>query len=695
MEVTVMNETEYSMIEEMLPLLVTDDESNFTPEQIESAHKFKRFIDHLPGGFLIYRADKSEEIIYANLALIRMFECETSKEFLEFTHKSFRGLVYSEDYEDVVKSIEQQISGDNGYLDYVEYRILTKKGNMKYVEDYGHFIQTNVGDIYYVFITDATAKLVKRQLEHLQRMEVIEGLSVNYDSILYVDLDADSIYPYRMSKRLTKQFDGKLHAKNYGEVIEDFIISWVHPDDRERIRNILSPDYIRSKLENNRTYFDNFRCLWGNDVQYMQLRIVDVKNNGHISQVVIGSRNIEEEIKQEMQQKNLVETALKEARLANVAKNTFLSNISHEMRTPLNALFGYLELAKKNAGDKAALDKHLETVNKAGRQLLDIVDKVLEISYLESKDFELKEELCNLEEIADEICAEILPFAEKKKIDFAIEHSGVGHPEVYTDREQLKQILHNIIDNAVKYTGRGGKVKFTIGENPSSSSDFATFRFVVQDTGTGIAKESLEKIFEPFEREHDSTHSGVFGSGLGLAIAKQIVDSMGGTIAAESQVGAGSTFTVTLSFKLAENKETTVDLDEVENFIKGKKILVVEDNELNLEIATELLEDLGTIVESAENGKIAVDKMSVAKPDEYLFVLMDIQMPVMDGWQATEGIRNLPDPGVANIPIIALSANAFDSDKRTSAKNGMNAHLNKPLDIPILLGAIRRTVMKK
>ena len=690
-----MTETEYSMIEEMLPLLVSNGEGDFTPEQIESARKFKKFIDHLPGGFLIYRADESEEIIYANMALVRMFECENAKEFLAFTGNKFKGLVYSEDYEDVEKSIAQQVADDNSGLDYVEYRILTKKGNMKIVEDYGHFIQTNVGDMYYVFITDATAKIVKRQLEHVQRMEVIEGLSVNYDSILYIDLDANSIYPYRMSKRLNKQFDGKLQAKNYEWVIEDFVNSWVHPDDRERIRAALSPDYIRNMLENSRTYFVNFRCLWGKEVQYMQLRIVDVKNNGHISQVVLGSRNVEEEIKQEMQQKNLLEKALREAKQANAAKNTFLSNISHEMRTPLNALFGYLELAKKNIADKAAVEKHLETVYRASRQLQDIVDKVLEISYLESKDFELKEELCNLEDVATEIYDEALPFAEKKKIDFAIEHSGVGHPEVYTDKNQLKLVLNNIVSNAIKYTKANGKVKFTIGESPSSSSEFATFRFVVQDTGVGIAKGSLEKIFEPFEREANSTHSGVFGSGLGLAIAKQIVESMGGTIAVESELGLGSTFTVTLSFKLAENKETTCDLDEVERFLVGKKILVVEDNELNLEIATELLEDLGAVVESAENGKIAVDKMSVAKPDEYLFVLMDIQMPVMDGWQATEGIRNLPDPAIANIPIIALSANAFDSDKRMSAKNGMNAHLNKPLDIPILLGAIRRTVMNK
>lgn len=690
-----MSDREYGMIEDMLPLLVSNGKGIFTAEQIEALNKFKKFIDHLPGGFLIYRADKAEEIIYANKALIRIFECSNIKEFVDFTGNSFKGIVYCEDYEEVVKSIEQQISSGNDNLDYVEYRILTKNGNIRHVEDYGHFIRTNVGDIYYVFITDSTDKNAKRQQERLQKLEVIEGLSLEYDSILYADLDADRVTPYRMSKRLAKQFDGEIKAKPYSLVIEDFVNMWVHPDDRQKIRQILEPEYIRKMLSQNRTFYANFNCLYGNEIQYMQLRIVDAKNYGRISQVVIGSRNIGEELEQERRQKALLENALKDAELANIARNSFLSNISHDMRTPLNALSGYLELAKKHIDDKETLTRHLNSINDAGNQLLDLVNKVLEISYLESKEFHLKEEPCNLKEVVSEIYDEVTPVAKKKNIAFTLEHRGVMHPDVYADREQLKQILLNLATNAVKYTGNGGKVNFILEESISPSTEFVTYRFVVHDTGVGIAQESLKKIFEPFEREYNSTLSGVFGSGLGLTIAKHIIDSMGGTITAESQVGVGSIFTVNLSFKLPQKKETASETDDVEEFINGKKILLVEDNEINLEIETELLEDLGLIVEPAENGKIAVDKMSVAKPDEYLFVLMDIQMPVMDGWQATEGIRALPDPAIANIPIIALSANAFESDKRLSAKNGMNAHLNKPIHIPTLLHAVKNTVMDK
>ena len=308
---------------------------------------------------------------------------------------------------------------------------------------------------------------------------------------------------------------------------------------------------------------------------------------------------------------------------------------------------------------------------------------------------ELHEEPCRIEELFSEIGNELLPAAKKKQIEFTIAHSNLIHPEVFADKEQLKQILMNLTSNAIKYTGNGGKVSLTIEENPSSSVEFASYKFIVHDTGIGIAKESLAKIFEPFERENNSTQSGVFGSGLGLTISKQIVDSMGGTITAESQLGAGSTFTVNLSFRISQIIDTELTTEDVEDFLKGKKILVVEDNELNLEIATELLEDLGLTVESAENGKIAVEKVKNSQPHEFLFVLMDIQMPIMDGWQATEGIRNLDDPVLANIPIIALSANAFDSDKRMSAKIGMNAHLNKPINIPSLLDSIKHTVIKR
>ena len=690
-----MPEREFGLIEEMLPILVSNGVGNFTEAEKAKARKFTKFVDHLPGGFLIYRANNTEEIIYANKALIQMFGCREIKEFYKYTGKSFKGIVYKDDYEAVSQSIAQQISASNDNFDYVEYRILTKDGKLKCVDDYGHFLHTKLGDIFYVFITDVTDRKAKLQQEQLQRLEVIEGLSVSYDSILYVDLDTDSVIPYRMSPRLKTAFEGRVDSRNYGSVAEDYVVTWVHPDDQNRIREVLSPDYIRTKLQDRRAFFSIFKCLLSGEIQHLEMRIVDVKNSGHISQVVIGVRNVEEERKQSIQQRTLLENALKDANNANVAKNTFLSNMSHDMHTPLNALFGYLELARKSLNDRTALEKNLNMIGEAGKRLLDLVDKVLDITYLESKDFQLKEEACDLKELISSVYDSVAPEAQRKEISITLEQHDVRNTEVLTDNEKLKLVLLNIANNAVKYTSKGGKIELIMEETPSTSDEYAFIHFIVHDTGIGIARQSLEKIFEPFEREQNYTQSGVFGSGLGLTIAKQIVDSMGGTITAESQMGVGSTFTVNLNFKLAHKKEQASNTDDVEEFIKGKKILLVEDNEINMEMETMLLEDYGLIIEPAENGLIAVQKMKIAQPGEYLFVLMDIQMPIMDGWQATEGIRALPDPEIANIPIIALSANALDSDKRMSAKNGMNAHLKKPMNIPILLGEIKKTVMKK
>lgn len=681
---------DYSLIEQLLEMLKNDDSS--ADGGSSAAQQIKSFIDKLPGGFLIYKADETEEIIYANDALIRMLRCGGAQEFREYTGNSFRGLVYFEDLEEVEKSINEQITVSHEDLDYVEYRIQCRDGDIRWVEDYGHYVRTDTfGSIFYVFITDATEKIKKRSQEHLQRLEVIEGLSINYESILYLDLDANTILPYRLSKRISRQFETKLQERKYDWFVDDYTDSWVHPEDREKIKTILEPDYIRTRLSENRTYYENYRCVQNGEIKYLQLRLVDVCNSGRISQVVMGTRDIEEEIAREMRQKTLLEQTLKDAKLAYIAKNTFLSNMSHDMRTPLNALFGYIELAKKNKADGAALDKYLDNANAAGRQLLELVDRVLEISYLESKDFQLNEALCDLRQIATEIRDEILPSADGKEISVSLEFRDAVHTSVYADGDKLKQILLHLAGNAVKYTCNGGKISLIV-EEKSSSSEYATFRFIMRDNGIGIAKASLEKIFEPFERESNSTQSGVFGSGLGLTIAKHIIDTMGGSITAESEVGVGSTFTVTLSFCLSDKREAEADTERAAEYLKGKKILLVEDNEINLEIETEMLQDLELIVDPAENGKIAVERVKASKPGDYLFVLMDIQMPVMDGIRATEEIRRLDNPQLAEIPIIALSANAFESDKRLSVKTGMDAHLTKPIDIPLLLKTVAKTL---
>ena len=657
--------------------------------------KIIKFMDEMPGGFFIYHADGDEQIIYANAALLRIFQCSTMDEFKELTGNSFRGMVHHDDLEAVEKSINEQISNSQYNLDYVEYRIVRKDGTIRWLEDYGHFIHSeSAGDIFYVFVGDATEKKNQQKLisqEYLRRLEVIKGLSVNYESILYVDLEKDEVLPYRLSARTKKQFGRELRARKYLDFITSYINTWVHPEDRQTLSQSVSLPYIRAKLLRAKSYSINYRILTGEESTYLQLRIVNVSNGRHISQIIMGYRGIDEDIQREMEQKKMLEEALHSANLAIAAKQTFLSNISHDMRTPLNAILGYTALVKEYISDTNAVLDYLSKIDTSGRQLLDFIEKVLDVTWTESNDTRISETECSLTAIIQDIYNSFRQKAEDKNIHFSTDTSALIHYDVYGDPEKISHLLRNLVSNAINFTNPDGIVSITATETKNLASSYATFQFIIKDNGIGISKDFQENLFEPFEREKNTTISGISGSGLGLAIAKNLVDLMGGSIHVDSTVGCGSTFTVTLRLPI-QDQPLSADsaTEDILTQLLNQKILLVEDNEINLEIETELLSGLGLIIDTAENGKDAIEKVASSTPNEYSLILMDIQMPIMDGWQAAKAIRELDNPALARIPIIALSANAFESDKRASIESGMNAHLPKPLDIPYLLETVAK-----
>lgn len=686
---------------------------------IWTAQEMIKFMDEMPGGFLIYHADEKEEIIYANKALLRIFQCGTLQEFREFTGNSFKGIVYSEDLDAVELSIQEQVASSQYDLDYVEYRIVRKDGTICWIEDYGHFVSCpSVGEIFYVFMGDATEKRNQRlekhhailhekehklqnlidkfdkertliNQEHLRRLEVIEGLSINYESILYANLDNDKIFPYRLSSRTKRQFQEKYQTLGFHWYLSNYVNTWVHPEDREEVAKMTSPAYMRKKLSNNKTYYINYRVLIDNETQYLQLRIVNVSKRDHISQIVMGYRRVDVEVRREMEQNQILEDALHAANLAIIAKNTFLSNMSHDMRTPLNAIFGYTALARKHLDDRAAAEEYLNKIEHSSRQLFDLIQKVLDLSWTESNDIQLNERECILQDILKEVHEALFPLALEKNIAFTLDSSGLTHGNVVADHEKLKQSLLYLVNNAVTYTKEGGKVELAVAEPKTLSNQYAVYQFTVKDTGIGIGRDFLEHIFEPFEREKNTTFSGIHGTGLSLTIAKKIITMMGGEISVDSTVGKGSTFTVTLRLRLQDHPNMHSDYPENAVFSpRSQKILLVEDNMINLEIETEILQDLGFLIETATDGSIAVEKIANSTPGDFDLVLMDIQMPVMDGRQAATEIRRLKNQELAQIPIIALSANAFESDKRMSIESGMDAHLTKPIDIPLLLETI-------
>lgn len=706
----------------------TGDCSIQKPHNIQTAYEAVKFMDEMPGGFLIYHADDNEQIIYANKALLRIFQCSTLQEFRKITNNSFQGIVYPEDLDEVEQSIKEQISASQYDLDYVEYRIIRKDGSLRWIEDYGHYIYSEfAGGIFYVFIGDATEKKKKHleekatilnerlqneqklqslieeydkeikliNQEHLRRLEVIEGLSINYESILYADLDTDKILPYRLSSKNSPQFGNKMQARGYLWYTSEYIEEWVHPDDRQMVSVITSPGCIREKLLNHKTFYVNYRIIDNGEIQYLQLRVVNVGNKNHISQIVMGYRSVDEELRREMEQKQMLEEALNNADLAITAKNTFLSNMSHDMRTPLNAIFGYTVLARKYTSNSEAVEDYLEKIESSGRQLLDLIDKVLEISWTETNDVQLEELECNLCDIMQDLYNMLLPQAQKKNINLSVNSSRLMHYDVFSDPGKLKQLFMHLSNNAIKYTEYGGRVDVSLVELERLPNDQIVCQFTVEDTGIGIGEEFLEHIFEPFEREKNTTLSGVHGTGLGLTIVKNITEMMGGRIEVKSNAGKGSRFTVTLRLRIQEQPLSISNGNEdTLSQLMNHKILLVEDNEINLEIETEILQGLGFVIETAENGSIAVEKIKEAAPGEFALVLMDIQMPVMDGLQATQLIRKIENPDLARIPIIALSANAFESDRKMSIESGMNAHLTKPIDVPLLLETLVKTLKK-
>ena len=677
------NQEPYS-IEKILQILC---QSPGAGRETGAGDPFLQFMDEMPGGFLIYHADQSEELLYANQGLLRMFQCGSMEELRAMTDNSFRGLVHPDDRAAVQESIQRQIAASKYDLDYVEYRACRRDGCVRWIEDYGHFVHSEaIGDIFYVFLGDATDKKERLDKKARRQMEVIEGLSVNYESICYVDLDHDIVTPYRLSGRNAALFDGRLQDRPYSWYTQQYIAARVHPEDRTLVERGTAPNYIREKLAEHRTYYFNYRVLAGDELQYIQLRVVNADPQQDVKHVVLGYRRVDEEMLSQMKQQALLAEALAKANLAVNSQNTFLSNMSHDMRTPLHAIFGFTSLAKLNLNKPQEVTGYLDRLETAGRQLLDMIENLLRVSCL-SETGGVTETECNLRHAVQEIYDFLHPQAQEKNLSFHLDCTGLTHPHVYADGEKLRQMLTYLVNNAVTYTHPGGSVTITVSQEETSSSS-GVYHLTVEDTGVGISPEFLDRIFEPFTRERNSTLSGIHGIGLGLTIAKSIVDMMGGTIQIQSAVGKGTVFTTTFHFRLQPRPaaiQKSLPIKET-----AQRILLAEDNEINREIEIELLEQLGFIIDPAEDGQIALDKVKASPPGHYDLVLMDLQMPVMDGWQASEAIRALPDPILSQIPIIALSANVLPSDQKRSKECGIDAHLNKPMDLPLLLATIEK-----
>ena len=513
-----------------------------------------------------------------------------------------------------------------------------------------------------------------------------------FKTMFFVDLEQDRCEDLSINKH-TRQKIGTLNElKEYviSEVINEKQISDVmqffHPSNLK--------NYDPSKLTNmvieviNRT---------SKEENYLSMTFVPTEVEGSIVKCgLLVFNDVTDQKKKELQANIELEDAYNKSQSASKAKTSFLFNMSHDIRTPMNAILGFADLIEKHLDEKDKCKMYLQKLKSSSSFLLSLINNILDMARIESGQTEIVESVWNVNNFVSDLVSVFESAIKEKNLKF-IKFMDIKHENVYCDATRLRQIYLNIISNAVKYTPNGGEIKLIIKEIECDKEGYARFQTVVSDTGIGMSKEFLPHIFEEFSREKTTTESRVVGTGLGMPIVKTLVTLMHGTIEVESEQGVGTKFTVTLDHRIARKEEIKVEQEEIKDkdivSYKGKRILLAEDNELNTEIAVTILEEAGFIVEHAENGQVCVDMIKNAKIGYYDLVLMDIQMPVMDGYKATETIRAINNPR-CDIPIIAMTANAFDEDKRKAYVIGMDGHIAKPINIPQLLETISKVLKK-
>jgi signal transduction histidine kinase/CheY-like chemotaxis protein len=378
--------------------------------------------------------------------------------------------------------------------------------------------------------------------------------------------------------------------------------------------------------------------------------------------------------------------AVEEARSANAAKSEFLAHMSHDIRTPINGILGMANIAVKNWGDEEKVQDCLKKITDSGEHLLTLVNDVLDMSSIESGKVEIAREHMDIRTVVDNCCSIVSGQLISRHINFQKEFQPPENPFLMGDELHLRQIFINILGNAVKFTPDDGTITFR-GKQTRAEDGIAFYQFEVEDTGIGMSPEFMSKIFDAFSQENGGARTSYKGTGLGMAITKQFVDMMGGGIRVRSKQGEGSCFTVELPFEIDTSHVEEAAAEEEIN-LKGMHVLLVEDNELNMEIAQELLEDEGVTVDTAENGQLAVDAFLEAPKGAFDAILMDVMMPVMDGHQASRTIRASDHPEAKTIPIIAMTANAYDEDVKAALDAGMNAHVAKPIDLDRLYSVL-------
>lgn len=649
-------------------------------------------------GVISHTIDGSQ-ILSINNAALKILGYESAEELLSSGFNMVAPSVVDEDKAMIRESIETlKKVGDSVSIEYrVRHQngeILHIMGNVKLMKERGRlFFQR--------FLLDCTPQKreeeKKQQANEKRQMELVHALSIDFNFVYFFELDTGMGMPLRINNNDTPTSDSVYDRKiSLEKSLTHYIETFVYEEDREMLKQASSQDTLIKELSDKDIYYVNYRICSHGKLKYYQMKAVRTGTwEGHQG-IVIGFRNVDEEIRGEIEKQALLENALMQAEKANKAKSVFLSNMSHDIRTPMNAIVGFTTLATTHIDNRQQVAEYLKKIESSGNHLLNLINDVLDMSHIESGKMHLVEDPCNLSEILEELHTILQANVQAKHQTLEINTVDVTEENIYCDKLRLNQVLLNLLSNSVKYTEEGGTIQVTLIQKPGTSANYADYEFHIEDTGIGMSDDFVQHIFEPFERERNSTISGIQGTGLGMAITKNIVDMMGGSVKVKSEQGVGSEFTLFFTFRLnPEARDTAKQDSQKANKVlplEPGHILLAEDVELNQEIAVTILNEAGFTTDVAENGQIAVDKVKNSEPGYYQLVLMDIQMPVMNGYDATKAIRRLENQELANIPILAMSANAFEEDKQQSLKCGMNAHIAKPIDVKKLFETLSKII---
>lgn len=513
------------------------------------------------------------KLLSVNRAALKILGYATQEEMEEAGFDLIAASVVEEDKERLRQCIrELKKEGDNVSI---EYRVQHKNGDILHVMGNVKLMQENGELIYQRFLLDCTWQKLQEKKKERRYTELVRALSIDYSLVCFID-------PYTGSCILIQDNDDNEHALNavfsgetvFEESMERYIQKFVHEDDKDVLRKAVSIETLKKELSEKHIYYTTYRTYENGKVTYFQLKAVYVGDDEEGSGIVLGLRSVDEETRKEMEQKDLLESALLQAKRASKAKSVFLSNMSHDIRTPMNAIVGFTNLAITHINNKDQVEEYLHKISTSGNHLLSLINDVLDMSHIESGKIHLEEKPCSLPEILHGLRNILQADIHAKQLELQIDTVDVLDEDIYCDKLRLNQVLLNLLSNSVKYTGAGGIVSMRITEKAGAPAGYANYEFVIKDNGIGMSEEFVQHIFEPFEREKNTTISGIQGTGLGMAITKNIVDLMNGSISVSSEQGVGSQFTVSFTFRLHAEAKEAQEIPELKNC----RALVVDDD---------------------------------------------------------------------------------------------------------------------